>query len=151
MSKVIVFDIDGTLALIEHRLHFIKNKPKNWKAFNKGIPMDILNSPVADVLFRMAYDLDNIMIIATGREETVRKDTEEWLNKYGILPHVEKVYMRNAKDYRDDGIVKAEFVEDITTNFGKPVMWFDDRPRVVKAIRKMGIFVFDVFQGEKDF
>jgi len=31
--NVYVFDLDGTLANIDHRLHFIKTKPKNWPAF----------------------------------------------------------------------------------------------------------------------
>jgi hypothetical protein len=30
-------------------------------------------------------------------------------------------------------------------------MWFDDRPRVVRAVRARGIFVFDVYQGKEDF
>ena len=37
---LVVFDIDGTLAKIDHRLGFVRSKPKNWKAFDAGIPND---------------------------------------------------------------------------------------------------------------
>ena len=37
MNKVIVFDIDGTLANIEHRRAFVATKPKNWKAFTAAL------------------------------------------------------------------------------------------------------------------
>jgi hydroxymethylpyrimidine pyrophosphatase-like HAD family hydrolase len=39
---LICFDIDGTLANIEHRLDYVRSKPKNWKAFDSGIPNDVV-------------------------------------------------------------------------------------------------------------
>jgi hypothetical protein len=30
---IYIFDIDGTLADISHRLHFIQQESKDWKAF----------------------------------------------------------------------------------------------------------------------
>lgn len=38
---LICFDIDGTLANIEHRLDCVRTKPKNWKAFDAAIFVDI--------------------------------------------------------------------------------------------------------------
>ena len=29
----IIFDVDGTLMDIEHRKHFVQDKPKDWKQF----------------------------------------------------------------------------------------------------------------------
>lgn len=46
---LVVFDIDGTLANIEHRLDYVRSKPKNWKAFDAGIPNDKVNEPVAAI------------------------------------------------------------------------------------------------------
>jgi 3-dehydroquinate dehydratase-2 len=46
---LVVFDIDGTLANIEHRLDYVRSKPKNWKAFDAGIPNDKVNPHVAEV------------------------------------------------------------------------------------------------------
>lgn len=33
MKSVYVFDIDGTLADLTHRLHHIQKQPKDWDAF----------------------------------------------------------------------------------------------------------------------
>jgi hypothetical protein len=60
--------------------------------------------------------------------------------------------MRKAADFRGDDIVKREILDEIVADYGKkPDMWFDDRPRVVRAIRARGVFVVDVYQGTEDF
>ena len=42
----IIFDMDGTLADVSHRKHFVENNPKNWEAFYKAMINDKPNSPV---------------------------------------------------------------------------------------------------------
>lgn len=146
---LVCFDIDGTLANIEHRLDYVRSKPKNWKAFDAGIPNDKVNLPVADVFWALR-DRATI-ILASGRNERSRKLTIEWLKRNGFGSYA-KLYMRKEDDYRNDSIVKDEIIDQIIEDYGqKPDMWFDDRPRVVKAVRDRGIFVFDVYQGEEDF
>lgn len=148
---LIVFDIDGTLANIEHRLDYVRSKPKNWKAFDAGIPNDKVNEPVATVMRNMATWGHNI-ILASGRNERSRQATEDWLWKHDLLDVYDILYMRKADDFRNDSIVKDEIIDQIVADYGKlPDLWFDDRPRVVKAVRARGIFVFDVYQGEEDF
>lgn len=76
----------------------------------------------------------------------------KWLQDNNLWDYRAKLYMRKADDYRCDSIVKDEIIDEIVADYGKlPDMWFDDRPRVVRAVRKRGIFVFDVYQGEEDF
>ena len=147
---LIVFDIDGTLANIEHRLDYVRCKPKNWAAFDAGIPNDKVNEPVAEVLRQMAKTR-NTIILASGRNERSRQATVDWLRNKGLNLY-QKLYMRKADDFRADDIIKDEIIDEIVADYGKlPDMWFDDRPRVVRAVRKRGIFVFDVYQGEEDF
>lgn len=144
------FDIDGTLAKIDHRLGYVRSKPKNWAAFNAGIPNDEVHAPVAAVFHEMV-NAGHAVILASGRSETTRQATEKWLADNNLRGY-QKLYMRAAGDYRSDDIVKGEILEQIIADFGKkPDMWFDDRPRVVKAIRSQGVFVFDVYQGTEDF
>ena len=147
---LVCFDIDGTLANIEHRLDYVRSKPKNWKAFDAGIPNDRVNEPVAEVFDVMVMG-DHDVVLASGRNERSRQATENWLLKNG-LGHYAKLYMRKADDFRGDDIVKQEILDEIIADYGKkPDIWFDDRPRVVKAIRSRGVFVFDVYQGTVDF
>ena len=151
---LVVFDIDGTLANIEHRLDYVRSKPKNWAAFDAGIPNDKVNEPVATILRTMMLsELGDAytVVLASGRNERSRAATERWLIENHLFGY-EKLYMRPADDFRSDDIVKDEIIDQIVADYGKlPDLWFDDRPRVVRAVRKRGIFVFDVYQGEEDF
>ena len=149
---LVVFDIDGTLANIEHRLDYVRTKPKNWKAFDAGIPNDAVNMPVAEVFFSLRNDGHDI-IFASGRNERSRDATIAWLDRKNFwCADSSKLYMRKADDFRNDSIVKREMLDEIIADYGKkPDMVFDDRPRVVKMWRDAGIFVFDVYQCEEDF
>ena len=147
---LVVFDIDGTLANIEHRLDYVRSKPKNWKAFDAGIPNDRVNEPVAEVFDAMVMG-GHTVILASGRNERSRIATQDWLRKNSFSSY-DKLYMRKADDFRNDSIVKREMLDEIIADYGKkPDMVFDDRPRVVNMWREAGIFVFDVYQGKEDF
>lgn len=148
---LIVFDIDGTLANIEHRLGFVRSKPKNWNAFNAGIPNDKVNPYVAAAFFALR-DAGHDILFASGRSEDTREATQSWLEANGFWEPWSHLYMRKSGDYRSDDIVKREILEQIVCGFNrKPDMVFDDRPRIVRMWRDEGIFVFNVYQGEEDF
>ena len=148
---LVCFDIDGTLANIEHRLDYVRSKPKNWKAFDAGIPNDKVNWPVAQTFYSLRT-VAQCMIFASGRSDRTRTETVKWLIDNDFWDQNAKLYMRKDGDFRCDSIVKDEIIDEIIQDYGqKPDMWFDDRPRVVKAVRARGIFVFDVYQGEEDF
>lgn len=147
---LVVFDIDGTLANIEHRLGYVRSKPKNWAAFDAGIPNDKVNAPVAAVFHQMV-DAGHAVILASGRNERSRAATEQWLAENKLRGY-QKLYMRKADDFRGDDIVKQEILDEIIRDYGKkPDMVFDDRPRVVRMWRDAGIFVFNVYQADEDF
>lgn len=142
--------MDGTLCNIEHRLDYVRSKPKNWRAFDAGIPNDKVNLPVATVFDAMVMHNHDI-VLASGRNERSRLATETWLRKNEMIGY-DRLYMRKADDFRADDIVKQEILDEIIRDYGKkPDMVFDDRPRVVRMWRDNGIFVFNVYQGEEDF
>ena len=147
--KTIIFDIDGTIANCEHRQPFVRFKPKNWNAFNKAMKYD---TPHHDIiwLLKTLKNGGNKIIICTGRTEDYRKETQDWIdNVAGLKGYYEKIYMREEKDYRDDGIVKIEMLKKIKEDgFDDPTMVFDDRDRVVKAWREAGLRCFQVAPGD---
>jgi len=148
---LVCFDIDGTLANIEHRLGYVRSKPKNWRAFDAGIPNDAVNPYVA-AAFNALYNAGHDIIFASGRNERSRAATVAWLDANGFWWPGASLYMRKADDFRSDDIVKREILDEIIRDYGKkPDMVFDDRPRVVRMWRDNGIFVFNVYQGEEDF
>ena len=144
MTKVIVFDIDGTLANIEHRRAFVATKPKNWKAFNAGIPND---TPHSDIVWlaQEFMDYGHIIILCSGRGEEQREATERQMDAFRVSYH--KLFMRSAKDNRPDDVIKVELLQQIRDEYGNPFLWFDDRTRVVNAIRAEGVRVLQVAPG----
>ena len=145
MTKVIVFDIDGTLANIEHRRSFVATKPKNWKAFTAGIPNDTPHEDIV-TLSSMLVSCGNTLLLCSGRGEEQRDVTVDQMNEFGVL--YSKLYMRPAKDHRPDDIIKVELLQQIREEFGNPWLWFDDRTRVVNAIRAEGVRVLQVCPGD---
>lgn len=153
MKILICFDLDGTLANIEHRVHWVRTAPRNWAAFEAGIPYDTVNAPVAKIFEDLAknpYSTAQVLI-ASGRSEASRAATEKWL-KENFLTGYLKLYMRKDLDYRSDVVVKQEILEEIVRDYGrKPDMVFDDRKSVVDMWRRNGIWVFDCNQSGEEF
>mgnify|MGYP000399697309 CR=1 FL=1 len=145
MGKIVVFDIDGTLADMEHRRHWVANKPKNWPAFNAGMSRDTTHDDIVE-LAQLFSSLGHTVVICSGRGEENRDVTEKWLHDNSV-PFVQ-LYMRSLKDYRQDSIVKVELLAQIREQHGDPWLWFDDRQQVVDAIRAEGIRVLQVAPGD---
>lgn len=145
MGRPIVFDIDGTLADIAHRRHYVASKPKNWKAFNAGMANDLVNYEIR-FLLKTFWDLGHTIILCSGRESAMRDVTEEWLFQHEI-PFT-KLLMRPHGDFRADNFVKVELLAQIRKEFGEPYLWFDDRNQVVDAIRAEGVRVLQVAPGD---
>ena len=152
-NLVIVFDIDGTLANVDHRRQFVASKPKNWPAWNAAMYRDTVHSDIKFIwdCFTMmnvnhpTYEDKIIRIFCSGRGEEYRPTTENWLKEHGI--YFDKLYMRGAGDVRKDSIVKVELLQEIRKDYGNPFLWFDDRQQVVDAIRAEGVRVLQVAEG----
>ncbi len=143
MDKFVIFDLDGTLALIDHRLHFIKNGNRDWDSFHAACVDDIVNDPLR-LINRSLYNESVGIIILTGRVESVREQTIEWLNKNHIM--YDKLVMRKDGDRRPDYEIKKEFID----SFGKDkiICVFEDRDRVVEMWRKEGLVCLQVSNGK---
>jgi hypothetical protein len=140
-----VFDIDGTLANINHRRHFVATKPKNWVAFEKTMDRDTLVAEIAE-LNRTLYSSGATIIICTGRGEQNREVTEKWLAANQIQYHT--MFMRPEKNYERDDIIKGRMADHIETTFGKISMVFDDRNQVVDMWRERDIVCAQVAPGD---
>jgi len=150
--NAICWDLDGTLADVEHRRQYVRTKPKNWNAWNAGISADKPHFPVQMVYQALTlhpgYSSVN-MILVSGREGTYREVTEKWLYDNSFAYH--QLHMRKASDNRCDSIVKGE-IADLISETHNIVMVFDDRPKVLRDCwQKRGIWTFDVGQGCEDF
>lgn len=141
----VIFDIDGTLADCTHRQHFLRVKPKKWKEWEKGLKND---APIKTTvsMYHVLKGAGCRIVLATGRLEKEREDTLGWLKeKCHIFP--EKLYMRANGDYRDDGLVKGEMLDQMLDEGYDPVVVFDDRDRVVKMWRERGLTCYQTNYG----
>lgn len=146
MQKCVIFDLDGTLFDTSHRIHYIKNKPKNWKAFYEGIRDDPLIEEIAHILKMYHYDGRYNIVYLTGREETYRAITLEAIKEHG-LPKA-PLYMRPKRDYRPDVEVKKALLEIIRGDGHDPKIAFEDRKRNVDMFRAEGMLVCHVDEGD---
>lgn len=141
----VVVDIDGTLADVTHRLHFISARPKDWAGFFDAMSDDAPISEMITVVVALAAAGHRILL-ATGRPDSHRMVTERWLDRHGV-PY-ERLAMRRDGDWRSDAIVKPELVEGFVGMGYAPVLAFDDRRRVVAALRRSGLRVAQVAEGD---
>lgn len=139
-----VCDIDGTVADLTHRRHWLLDKPKNWKAFEQNM---IDDKPI-DWVIQLCLYLQKqglTMIMCSGRGEQNREVTERWLDKHGLYPV--KLFMRKAGDYRGDDIIKGELLDEIILEGWDPKLSLDDRDRVVAMWRRRGLECIQVAEG----
>jgi phosphoglycolate phosphatase-like HAD superfamily hydrolase len=141
---IYIFDIDGTLADISHRLHFIQQEPKDWRGFFAACPKD---KPIPEVVaICKALAPDYSIKLITGRSDEIRDETGLWLNQQGII--FSDLLMRQAGDPREDSIVKAELLDSLLTYTAEPIAGvFEDRKQVVDMYRSKGLRVFQVAEG----
>lgn len=131
----VMVDIDGTLALHNGR------SPYDLARCGDDLP----NRAVIDAVRAAAADEMHI-IYCSGREDSARDTTAEWLTRHVGIPG--PLYMRDAADKRKDSIVKRElFDQHIRDRFDVRYV-LDDRQQVVDMWRSIGLTVFQVAEGD---
>jgi hydroxymethylpyrimidine pyrophosphatase-like HAD family hydrolase len=140
-----IFDMDGTLANSKWRQHHLMDGNKDWTGWNTGMIKDLPNHEIIQFT-HIAREKNIAVIVCTGREDTYRKDTEDWLQLHSVS--YDMLFMRKAKDYRKDQFVKKEMLDAIKFLNYNPTLSFDDRDRVVKMWREEGIRCFQVDYGD---
>lgn len=128
-----VFDIDGVVADVRHRLHHLENYPQDWDSFFSEAVDD---PPLADGLQLVLDQLLAGHEIAwlTGRPEWIRRLTRAWLVDQS-LP-VTELFMRPNGDFRPARRFKVDVLNRLQ---GRDIVLFvDDDPDVVAAATAAG-------------
>lgn len=141
----VVFDLDGTIALTEHRQHFLERSPRDYDAFFAACADDKPCLPVIAAL-RAHRGIRHRVEIWSGRSDQVRLQTEAWLEAHDVPAKLLK-RMRRAGDHRPDTVVKREWLADARANGGAPDLVYDDRDSVVAMWRAEGVPCFQVAPG----
>lgn len=150
---IVIFDIDGTIADLAHRRHYMKPPPgekKNHRAFYAEVAND---KPIFEVIewATRLYDAGYMVLLVSGRDNDCALETEDWLRAWG--PPYDYLFMRPGGNHADDVIIKTDILNKILKVVPKARIEFavDDRPRVIEYVwRKNGIKVYPVNQEEWD-
>jgi phosphoglycolate phosphatase-like HAD superfamily hydrolase len=97
-----VFDIDGVVADVRHRLHHLHRH--RWHRFFDDADADPLLPEGAALVADLARRHDIVWL--TGRPDWLRATTADWLARYE-LPG-EELHMRGGGDYRPARIYKLD-------------------------------------------
>lgn len=149
MKPLYIFDIDGTLALTEHRAHLVRCESPNWKAFFAACVDDQPNIPVINTLHALLNSGADVQIW-TDRSSEVMEQTHQWLmNHLGDAAQDIRLFMRIEGDYTPDEKLKALWFDELR-DFDKRrlVAVFDDRQKVVDMWRSIGVACFQVAAGD---
>jgi hypothetical protein len=148
--KIVICDLDGTVADCTHRRHHVESKPKNWDAFYSACDQDEIFPAIVNLLDVLV--MANIEIVyMSGRRDSERAKTQAWMDKYDLPEGA--LIMRKVGDFRPDTEVKAEmFAHRVACvpGFRKENILFvlDDRASVVKMWRDMGLTCLQVAEGD---
>lgn len=141
-----LFDIDGTLAKIDHRRPLVVGKKPDWKTFNSLMGDDVPNEPIVD-LYRALWETKRYeLILVSGRGEEFRSVTETWLT-WNLIPFG-KLLMRPQGDFRPDVEIKQEILDGLLSE-GKTISFVvDDRDSVVEMWRRNNITCLQCAEGD---
>ena len=141
----VIFDLDGTLALCQHRRRFVEGEKKNWDAFYDACDLDDPNTDVV-ILTKELFLLNHKIWIFSGRSDRVQQKTTDWLAKYGICYHM--LVMRTDGDYTPDEELKKQWTTVLELTPDNTLCVFDDRDKVVKMWRESGFTCLQVAEGD---
>lgn len=136
--KAVLVDIDGTVAI-----HEGVRGPYDTSRYHLDLP----NRPIINMIQQEAYDLRNLIVFSSGRDEKFREVTMDWLYREVKVP-INGLFMRPLNDKRNDAIVKLELFDQNIRNHFNILRCYDDRNRVVSAYRTIGLTVLQVADGD---
>lgn len=136
--KAILFDIDGTVA--KH----VARSPYDYSR----VKTDAVHQHIRK-LINGYFDSGYAVFGFSGRPDidNVRQDTQEWLDLHKVRYH--KLYMRPSDMLTDNDADVKQFLFDtyLRDNYNVEIM-LDDRDRVVRRMRKLGLNVLQVNYGD---
>lgn len=138
LPNAVIFDIDGTLALMNGR------SPFDWDRVKE----DSLNIPVFE-MYRLYKDAGYKIIILSGRDGVCKELTEEWLEENGIT--YDEFYIRDEGNTEKDSIIKERIFDNYIGNRYNVCMVVDDRPQVCRMWRQKGLFLSQIADPYDEF
>ena len=135
-SPIYLFDLDGTLADIDHRKHLLEQDPVDWGYFYALCPHD---KPMPRMIQLYEHLRRSAWVeIWTGRNETVRSETVTWLRRHTAMP--DRLCMRPEACRRAAHDLKRKWLAQmLEEQRRRVVLMIEDNPNVVEVFRGLGV------------
>ena len=147
--------IDHTISDAAWRDDMINNN--DWDAYHLAGKED---KPIAEIVQfieslagattteKFAWEI----IALTARPGKWRKQTMEWMGKYGVI--IDEILMRPDDSYKSAGemkvqLLKERFGESLEKLEGCNVILIDDNEKVIEAVRALGITTLHIAAAKR--
>ena len=131
----IVIDLDGTVALHRNRLPF------DWDKLGT----DFFDPRMHHIIMTCVKSGVKLIFL-TGRPESVRLATENWISNN--LQTDYELIMRPVNDYRSGEIVKKELWEKYVEPYYNTICVFEDSNKCVNMWRELGLLTCQVANAD---
>ena len=154
-KKIVIFDLDGTLALIDKRRAISQkmNGKMDWDIFfdPTNIDLDQPNTPVIKMA-QMLKSQGFMIVIFSGRSKATKDATTQWLDRHDVPFDVIKMRPADRSigghfHFMKDSDLKQHWLDDLQIKDDIFAV-FDDRNQVVDMWRSNGLQVFQVAEGD---
>lgn len=145
-KRTIIFDVDGTIADVEHRRHLVNGDNKDWNAFRNATVDDKPVQWVCDIAKRFIAQGEEVAFFS-ARNESEREITEKQISEWIGDGH-KGVFLRPNDSYEPDEVFKSDLADKFEEMGGKIDLVFDDRNKVVEMWRNRGTMVVQVAEGD---
>ena len=150
-KNIVVVDIDGTIAKVGDRLKYLQQEKKDWDSFYEHCDED---EPIEDMVRLVSdfYEWGYNIVFCTGRRESVREKTRDWIKDNLYMEYQYDLLMRKDKDWRHDTEVKPELLAKwMWCNKVEPsdiYLILEDRDSMVAKWRELGYRCLQVSEGK---
>lgn len=148
MKPLVIFDLDGTLADAEHRRHFVSDGARRWPEFFRACYKDA-PKPATIAVARALHATGHELWLFSGRSDEVAVLTATWLIEHDLAHLFTVMRFRPAADHTPDHELKHQWYDEMTgSDRARLLLVFDDRDRLVKMWRALGVPCFQVADGD---
>ena len=148
---IIIWDVDGVLADIRHREHWVSDKQnKDWDSFFAPEQMmrDLPIRPNIVLLNTVQSVCDTVLL--TARPDRTRAVTLTWCDRHNV--RYSRLITRPDGDVDFQGAAqwKAAEVEKLVTGRHNILGFYDDRTKNVDAVAALGVPAFQLVMAGRD-
>lgn len=145
MNKIVIVDLDGTLANVDHRLNLVRRKKKWFDRFYDLCHKDKINEWCKELILGMLSAGHEIKIVSARPQKTFMV-TGKWLLDNGIpSTRVTLNLLRKDMDFTPDNELKQKWVNSKAVDKSRVLFVVDDRQRVVDMWRKEGLICLQCY------